>query len=187
MSSNTIYYVYRYNRENGTPYYIGKGKEDRCYSKSGRSVDVPPKNRIVIVQSGMTESESLELERHLIAEFGRLDIGTGILENKCSGGQRGPSGCIRSPEVRQKIRESLTGKKMSPESSMRKSKKLKGQTKSQEWKDKIGKGNEIPEHIKRLIVYYHSLGLPKSEISILLDVSRPTVRHYINTYTSQRV
>lgn len=132
----------------------------------------------------MSETDSLKLERQLITEYGRLDIGTGILENKSSGGQQGPSGCVRSLEVRQKISKSLTGKKMSPESSIKKSKKLKGRSKTQEWKDKIGKGNELPEHIKRLIVYYHTLGLPKSEISISLDVSRPTVRHYINTYTS---
>ncbi|MCG7944906.1 MAG: hypothetical protein N0C84_01020, partial [Candidatus Thiodiazotropha taylori] len=78
------YYVYYWNREDGTPYYIGKGCGDRAYRK-GRDYK-PPVERIQILKENLTEDEALELEIELIAKFGRKDLGTGILRNKTDGG-----------------------------------------------------------------------------------------------------
>ena len=89
MSTN-IYYVYMYLRENGTPYYVGKGKDNRVYEK--HNVNVPPtKDRIQFIEQNISEERALELEKFLINKYGRKDNGTGILRNLTDGGE-GASG-----------------------------------------------------------------------------------------------
>jgi hypothetical protein len=90
------YYVYAYLREDGTPYYIGKGKGDRAYKKS-RAVKPPPENRILIVLQNLTEEQAFSNERDFITWYGRLDINTGILENRTHGGE-GSSGFRHTDE-----------------------------------------------------------------------------------------
>lgn len=114
MTERTDYYVYMYLREDGTPYYVGKGKDDRAYVKANRRAKVPPENRIVFPYNNLTEKESLEKEMELIAKYGRKDIGTGILRNLTDGGD-GASGAKRTPEQIERLRKSITGKKRTPE------------------------------------------------------------------------
>jgi hypothetical protein len=101
------FYVYAYLRskdsERGvkySPYYIGKGSGYRRLSKKGRTVPIP-KDRafVVFIQEGLMESEAFALERYCIAMYGRVNDGTGILHNRCDGGE-GASGMIVSPERR---------------------------------------------------------------------------------------
>ena len=85
-----IYYVYQYLRENGTPYYIGKGSKGRAY-KSQRAIPKPiDKKRIQIVAHKLFESEAFLLEMKLIQFYGRKDLGTGILRNMTDGGDGSP-------------------------------------------------------------------------------------------------
>ncbi len=81
------YYVYEWLREDGTPYYVGKGTGFRAYCKRPyRPLD---KNRIRIVKDNLTEQEAWDLEINLIEKYGRQDTGTGILKNKTDGGEGG--------------------------------------------------------------------------------------------------
>ena len=85
------YYTYAYLREDGTPYYIGKGKCDRIYSKNRKNKPPKDKSRIIYLKQNLTEEEAFRHEIYMIAVLGRKDLGTGILHNLTDGGD-GSSG-----------------------------------------------------------------------------------------------
>ena len=111
------FYVYMYLREDGTPYYVGKGKDKRAFSGS-RNLNKPSEDRIVFPYTNLTEEESFQKEIELIAKYGRKDIGTGILRNLTDGGE-GASGAKRTPEQVERLRLSLMGKKRTAEQKLR--------------------------------------------------------------------
>ena len=90
--STQNYYIYAYLREDGTPYYIGKGHNDR-YKQKSHKVKIPTDPlRIVIMESGLTNIGALALERRYIRWYGRIDNSTGILRNMTDGGEGAPGG-----------------------------------------------------------------------------------------------
>ena len=100
MMSTFIYYVYSYLRKDQTPYYIGKGRRAWRHFK-GEVLPPKDKSRIQIIAHRLSDLESRTLEKKLIALFGRIDIGTGILLNKTDGGE-GVSGRVPTLESRAK-------------------------------------------------------------------------------------
>ena len=135
------YYTYAYLREDGTPYYIGKGKGGRILEKERHNVKVPPKNRIIYLKKNITEKEAFKHEKYMIAVFGRKDLGTGILRNMTDGGE-GCSGYKHNEEAKMKISEANSGRKWSDDAKKNLSKKCLGRKPkpmSQENREKLSK------------------------------------------------
>jgi|SRR5208282_2231102 len=103
------FYTYMWLREDGTPYYIGKGQGNRAFKSGGRrqTFSAPPQERIII-QEYETEEEAFDAEKLLIAYYGRKDNETGILRNLSDGGE-GPSGQVTSEELRRLRSERVRG------------------------------------------------------------------------------
>ena len=98
------FYVYTYLREDGSPYYVGKGQGDRFRAVNRNHY--PPKDVSRIrVYPMLDEATALAYERYFIDFWGRKDIGTGILHNLTDGGD-GISGRICTDATRQKMRRS---------------------------------------------------------------------------------
>ena len=146
------YYVYEYLREDGTPYYIGKGRKDRWKSKD-HNVGIPPKERIRFAAKNLSADDAKNLEIELIAKYGRKDIGTGILRNLTDGGEGSPgriatdemkqklkiarSKQIITSETREKMRKAHTGRVHSIETKQKMSNSALGKSKSFETIKKI--------------------------------------------------
>ena len=150
------YYTYAYLREDGTPYYIGKGNGRRAYQK--QKWHNPPKNksRIIFLKQNLTEEEAFKHEIYMIAVFGRKDLGTGILRNRTNGGE-GVSGLVHTDESKKKMSKAskgnshFKGKKHTEESKRKLSEAHKGKILSEEHRRKVGeafKGKILSEEHK---------------------------------------
>ena len=148
------YYTYAYLREDRTPYYIGKGQGNRAYRRSKKDIKPPKdKSRIIFLKQNITEEEAFKHEIYMIAVFGRIDLGTGILHNRTDGGD-GVSGYVCSEETKKKISEAKKGKTASEETKRNMSEAHKGRTHSEESRIKMSeaqKGKPVSEETKRKI------------------------------------
>lgn len=112
FSQEKRFYGYAYLRSKksifgiiGSPYYIGKGTEERAYDKD--HTIKPPKNKNDIQLTNlMNEADAFQVEIFKIYLNGRIDLGTGCLRNRTNGGE-GASGRILLEESRKKISNKL--------------------------------------------------------------------------------
>jgi len=139
------FYVYAYLREDGSPYYIGKGKRNRINEKRNHSIKLPSPERRKKLFEQLTEQESFDIEKKLINHYGKKIDGTGILRNLTDGGTGGDTSMSpnyikalnkrklegnytawnkgvstpRTPESIEKQRKTITGKKRGPYENFR--------------------------------------------------------------------
>jgi hypothetical protein len=144
-----IYYVYSYLRSRnsssglkGSPYYIGKGSNGRAYDKRHGNTPIPKdKSNIVFLETNLSENKAFEIEKFLIAYYGRKDLGTGILLNRTDGGE-GPSNRIFSNETRKKLSDAQIGKSHSLETRQKMSNAAKGRIFSNETRQKLSNSHK---------------------------------------------
>jgi hypothetical protein len=85
------YYTYLWLREKDfTPYYVGKGHGNRAFIGHGHNVKCPKNLERIVVLHTESEQAAFILEKHLIAYYGRRDLGTGRLRNLTPGGENPP-------------------------------------------------------------------------------------------------
>lgn len=124
-------YVYGEFQFDYEPFYVGKGYGFRKFRHMSDYVLKTDKNKlkvnkikkilsegleckIIEYKSNITEKESFDLEKLMIATIGRYDLGKGPLTNLTDGGE-GDSGKIMSDEQKQILREQHLGMKASDE------------------------------------------------------------------------
>ena len=119
-----IYYVYAYLREDGSPYYIGKGKNYRAWKKHSNIPTPKCKSKIVILAKNLTEIGALALERRYIRWYGKKIDNTGILRNVTDGG------------------DGASGRKQTPHEIYKRVSKLKGQKRTEEQKKRMSEAHK---------------------------------------------
>lgn len=114
------YYVYRHlKKDTSDVFYIGRSMTKnfkrayalQCSQRNTRWCEINSEfgTKVEIVCEGMSNDDSAELEEFLIYIYGREDLKTGLLVNKCNGGKTS-KGMIRSEEYRKNQSENLKGK-----------------------------------------------------------------------------
>jgi hypothetical protein len=119
------FYTYMWLREDGTPYYVGKGRGPRGFISNRHTVPRPRISEQIITQEWPTEELAFEAERFLIAYYGRVNAGTGCLRNLTDGGE-GSSGRVLSSDSRARMSQSHIGKKLSQETIIKRSNSYRG-------------------------------------------------------------
>jgi hypothetical protein len=143
------YYTYLWLREDGTPYYVGKGCGRRGFRSVAHGVHCPPTKDRIIIQRFKNEEDALFAEKFLVDFYGRKDLGKGPLRNLTDGGE-GPT--TLSKEQRKNLSDRAKGKTPSKETREKLSRALRGRIFSEEWKKKISKtkmGHPVSEETKQ--------------------------------------
>jgi hypothetical protein len=145
MSTDFHFYVYAYLRKDGTPYYVGKGKNKRAWVKHGYIKTPQDKKRIVILEKNLSNIGAFALERRYIQWYGRKDLNNGILHNKTDGGEGASNVSEITRKKLSKAQKGIPNKPMSVETKLKISQTLKGiirGTMPDEVREKISKSKK---------------------------------------------
>lgn len=157
MATNLFYVYLHKKKSNNEVFYVGKGFGKRAWKKTSRSeywkrIENKHGRIVEIVKDGLQESEAFELEKEVIAFYGR--------KNLCNLNDGGYGGTNPSKETRLKMSIAKKGKKPTPETIEKKriastGKKHTEETKaklSAYFKGKIGKKHteETKEKLRQL-------------------------------------
>ena len=96
------FYTYLWLREDGTPYYVGKGKDNRAFTNRHHIQKMPTNKNLILLQEFESEEDAFFAERFLIEFYGRTDLGTGCLRNQTEGGE-GSVGYKHTVETKKKF------------------------------------------------------------------------------------
>lgn len=137
---NSFYVYVHYRKGTNVPFYVGKGKGNRCSVFSGRTeywnrVKNKYDVEIDIPFSNLSEEEAFQLEIQTIAEFRYFGY---ELCNFTNGGE-GVSGYVTSEETKLKLSKALKGKKRTPEQIEKSASKRRGLKSSPERIEKMRK------------------------------------------------
>lgn len=169
-------FIYQHRRnDTHEVFYVGIGAKNRPFSKDGRSNHwhyvVNKAGYVVeILREVDSWEEACAEEIELIAQYGRLDLGQGLLINKTNGGD-GTFGMMHSDKAKKKMSEKRRGRKLSEHQKQRISEGLAGKPKSENHKQKLSEvklGKPLPslteDHKQK--ISKAKLGKKREDVSI---------------------
>jgi hypothetical protein len=176
------FYVYVHTKiGEDIPFYIGKGKGNRAYSKKGRSAwwNRVAKNgfKVELEFENLDEKTAFQMEEDLIKMWGRRNIDTGCLVNLTDGGE-GLSGYIMSDETKKKLSEISKSHPKVLEGIRNARIANTGKPRSEETRRKIGEGNFNPSPEAREKMRQARLGKVMPEESKQRMISKKVVYEY---------
>lgn len=151
------FYVYQYIKEDGLPFYIGKGSKNRINDSHLPWIEIPPPEFRKIIKDNLSEKDAFDLELRLIKKYKRI-IDGGILENKKLSRWVSQAGWLHSDESKNKI-----------------SKGNKGKIRSNIHKENYSKPKST-EHIEK--IRQANLGRPRDDRYIKVAITKSKQRWY---------
>lgn len=126
----TTYYTYAWLREDMTPYYVGKGINNRAYRphrRGNKYMSPPSRDKVLFLKKNLTEFDAYKHENYIINILGLKSEG-GILINMSYGGE-GSSGRKATEYCIQRTKETNIGKTLTEEHK----KKVSNQVSQRKW------------------------------------------------------